>query len=89
MSSSLYRGKLYTNSEIKGPFTEAADSFVPEVFASLLAAVCSSALDYDCKNASLSIHDKGDKTTIMITLVSGVWITISEDGIIEVGEGGA
>ncbi len=27
MSHSHYRGKLYTNTEIKGPFTEAKDDF--------------------------------------------------------------
>jgi len=91
MSGSIYRGRLYTNDEIKGPFTEAADYFTPATFNTLLASAYSALLDSNLENypnISVSIHNVGKKTVLMFTLV-GCWLSVDSEGIVEVGEGAA
>lgn len=79
MSYSHYRGKVYTNKEIKGPFTEAKDDFA-EAYDLLQKKV---GRRYNSEIRTLNLGDK-----IMI-LVDGIWLCISRDGTVEIGESGA
>jgi hypothetical protein len=80
MSYSYYRGKVYTNGEIKGPFTEAKDDF-GEAFDLLSEAA---ALEGpDLKLEALSWNG-------VITISFGdLWLAIDREGMVEVGEGAA
>lgn len=83
MSSSLYRGKLYTNDDVKGPFTEAKDSLDDGPFR-ILAQVANGGGD-----AAVYVNEMGDGTTTVMFVLDDIWLTIDSEGIVEIGEGGA
>lgn len=78
MSYSHYRGKLYTNKDIKGVFTEAKDNF-------------SEAFDILQKNLSkdISIGVSWMVANEICLSFEGVFIIIRRDGFVEIGEGAA
>ena len=82
MSSSIYRGKLHTNAEIKGPFTEAHDEFRPKPINVLVESA------HDDEKADISVFERDGEATVMFSF-GGIWLTIDANGIVEIGEGGA
>lgn len=82
MSTSYYRGKLYTNSKIKGPFTEAEDTLKGKAFKILSDAVVEGA-EVNCE-----VIRTGLKPHSVMFSVSGVIVEITEDGKFELLEGG-
>jgi hypothetical protein len=85
MSSSIYRGKLITSSEIKGPFTEAADNIKGVPFNTLVKAAMATgqwALDY-------TVHEGNFADRVLHIHIGGILLTIGEDGSFEISEGAA
>lgn len=80
MSHSHYRGKLYTNAEIKGPFTEAGDDF--SVAFNLLERAI-----FDASNIEeVGIWFKGN--TIFFC-IGDITLSLQRDSLIEISEGAA
>jgi hypothetical protein len=90
MSSSLYRGKLSTSPEIRGPFTEAADRLEGKAFKLLTNAVVK---DADIIGETYCrvqvVRTKFKPHSVIISTISGISIEITEDGRFEIFEGGA
>lgn len=84
MSYSFYRGKLYTNEEIKGPYTEAGDNFQKDGFSQIAAEIPPEGLDN-----IMGMVVKCTSGGVIVFKVNGVVITISEDGTFEISEGAA
>lgn len=82
MSCSFYRGKVRTDAEIKGPFTEAHDE-ITTGFQFLKEQA-----DYEGK-ADVVVHERSDGRTDILFLVGEVWLCVSDDGLVEIGEGAA
>ena len=83
MSSSFYRGKLVTNSELKGPFTEACNEFKGTPFNILVQ-------EAEKNTAEISIvRREGRPSSVFIHIGGlGLAIEITEDGGFELFEGG-
>lgn len=79
MSCSLYRGKVHTNEEIKGPFTEAKDDFTYAY--DILQREVGQRRTLEAVSVKL-----GNQVFISI---GGIWLCITRDGLVEIGEGGA
>ena len=77
MTYSYYRGRVYTNKEIKGPYVAAKDDFT-EAYDQLQRNVG--------RGAANSLHTINLGDSLLIT-VNGFWLSISRDGMIEIGEG--
>lgn len=83
MSNSLYRGKVSTSSEIKGPFTEAADTIKGVPFDALVkAAMETNETDY-------VVHKGSFADRVLHIHIGGILLTIGEDGSFEITEGAA
>jgi hypothetical protein len=90
MSNSFYRGKLHTNSDVKGPFTEAEDKLEGKVFKLLADAITGGAdiigetyLRAQVVRTELKPH------SIIFSTGAGVSVEITEDGGFEIFEGAA
>ncbi len=79
MSCSIYRGKLYTTAEIKGPFTEAKDDF---------GTAYELLRDYFLQRKTKLVDAAAFDDHIILSL-GDLFLVIGKDGFIEVGEGAA
>jgi hypothetical protein len=79
MSLSHYRGKVFTNDELKGSFQEAKDDF-SEAYDLLQREVGQR------KEVTIKSTQLGNK---LMVFVGGLWVVIRRDGRVEIGESGA
>ena len=89
MSSSIYRGKLHTSAEIKGPFTEAEDTLKGKAFKILADAVFEGADIIGETYCRIKVVKTDLKPHSVMFSVSGVCVEITEDGKFEILEGAA
>lgn len=90
MSSSLYRGKLSTSPEIKGPFTEAEDKLEGKAFKALANALIRDADIIGETYCRAQVFNTLVKPhSIVFSTTSGISIEITEDGGVEIFEGAA
>lgn len=75
MSDSYYRGKVVTNRKLKGPFTEASDTF--------LGAFNALKKEQGSNITSIFVGDK------LMFIIGSVWFTLTREGLVEVGQSAA
>lgn len=83
MSHSYYRGKLHTNAEIKGPFTEASDDF------SVAFDLLQEQLDWIHVGVRYEPVEASMVQGQLFIKVGELLLTLKRDGSFEVSEGAA
>lgn len=90
MSSSIYRGKMSTSAEIKGPFTEAEDKLEGKAFNILADAITDGAdILGETYCRVMVVRTDLKPHSIMVCTAAGVVIEITEDGGFEILEAAA